>query len=186
MSTRLLALNVLVGLLGWLLAAGLVREVLVAHPLPPVPSVGAVKARPAAAPAPTPPMPEASYGVIVARNLFSPGRSEAPSGPGSGAVPLPILHGVVVDGSNRRAYLEDPVAKRTFGYTIGDSVGGGRVQSISDDRVVIARPDGPLEVLLQDPAKPKPLAAPVGAPGSTPSSAASSPRRPGGPEGSPR
>jgi hypothetical protein len=78
------------------------------------------------------------------------------------AGPKPLLHGVVMDGPTSRAYLEDPTVKRTFGYAVGDTVGGGRVQSISEDRVVIARPDGLVEVLLQDPAKPK-LAVPAAA-----------------------
>jgi hypothetical protein len=71
-----------------------------------------------------------------------------------------------MNGGKSRAFLEDPVAKRTFGYSVGDPVAGGRVQSISADRVIIARPDGLLEVLLQDPAKPRPApTAPGAAPG---------------------
>jgi len=64
-----------------------------------------------------------------------------------------------MDGPKSRAYLEDPVLKRTFGYVVGDSVGGGRVDSIAVDRVVIGRGDGLLEVLLHDPSKPKPAPA---------------------------
>jgi hypothetical protein len=95
--------------------------------------------------------------VIAARNLFSASRSEttaviaaAPAGP------KPVLHGVLVDGDKSRAYLEDPVAKRVFGYTIGDTVGGGRLEQITDGGVVIRRADGPIEVIIQDPTKPKP------------------------------
>ena len=84
--------------------------------------------------------------------------------------PKPFLHGVVMNGGKSRAFLEDPVAKRTFGYSVGDTVAGGRVQSISADRVIIARPDGLLEVLLQDPAKPRP--APTTAPGAVPAAGA--------------
>jgi hypothetical protein len=55
---------------------------------------------------------------------------------------------------------------------MGDTVVGGRLQSISADRVVIARPEGLVEVLLQDPAKPRPAtAASVGAPAATPAPA---------------
>src|SRR4029450_9465459 len=68
----------------------------------------------------------------------------------------PLLHGVVMDGQRSRAYLEDPNVKRIYGYAVGDAVAGGRVQSINGDRVIIARPDGRMEVLLQDPDKPKP------------------------------
>ncbi|HEU5217949.1 MAG TPA: hypothetical protein VFU23_04780, partial [Gemmatimonadales bacterium] len=73
----------------------------------------------------------------------------------------------VIDGEKSRAYLEDPVAKRVFGYAVGDPIGGGRLQEISPDRVVIARPEGTVEVLLQDPSKPKPPA-PAGSPGVSP------------------
>lgn len=156
MPRRLLLLNIGLGLLGCLFAATLTRELLAAHPLPapPAPRGGRpapvqASASPASAPAP------ASYGVIAAKNLFSPSRSEAPVGPVTAVGPKPLLHGVVVDGPKSRAFLEDPVVKRTFGYAVGDTIGGGRVESISADRVVIARPDGLVEVLLQDPAKPK-------------------------------
>jgi hypothetical protein len=155
MSGRVRYLNIALGLMGCLLAAGLVRELLAAHPLPPPPPPRA--ARPIAAPAPavTPTVPTAAYGVIVAKNLFSPSRSEAPAGPVVAAGPKPVLHGVVMDGPKSRAYLEDPVAKRTFGYLVGDTIGGGRVESIAADRVVIGRGDGLVEVLLHDPSKPR-------------------------------
>ncbi len=167
MSRRFLALNVLLGLLGGLCAAGLIRELLTPLPLPPPPTP-----RAAAAPAAPNPAPMAvsagGYGTIASRNLFNPSRSEAPAGPVVAAGPKPLLHGVVMDGATSRAYLEDPTVKRTFGYAVGDTVGGGRVQSISQDRVVIARPDGLVEVLLQDPAKPKPAVPAAAAATTTP------------------
>ena len=170
MSRRVLALNVLLGLLGVLCAAGFIRELLTPLPLPPPPPRAA--AAPAVAgPAPTPAASAGGYGVVASRNLFSPSRSEAPAGPVVAAGPKPFLHGVVMDGPKGRAYLEDPTVKRTFGYAVGDAVSGGRVQSISQDRVVIARPDGLVEVLLQDPAKPK-LATPAAAAAMTPPPAA--------------
>lgn len=166
MSRRLLALNVLVGLLGCLFAAGLVRELLTPVPLPPPSPPRAAQPARVATQAPAPPVVAASYAVVASRNLFSPSRSEGAAGPAVTAGPRPFLHGVVMDGAKSRAFLEDPVAKRTFGYSVGDTVAGGRVQSISGDRVIIARPDGLLEILLQDPAKPRPVtAAPVAAPG---------------------
>ena len=58
-----------------------------------------------------------------------------------------------MDGPKSRAYLEDPLLKRTFGYAVGDTVGGGRVESIAADRVVIGRGEGLLEVLLHDPSR---------------------------------
>ena len=75
----------------------------------------------------------------------------------------PILHGVVIQGGTSRAFLEDPTAKRVSGYSVGDAIGGGKIQKIADDRVLIARPEGMVEVLLQDPSKPRP--APAAGPG---------------------
>jgi hypothetical protein len=71
------------------------------------------------------------------------------------AGPKPLLYGVVVDGPRSRAYLEDPAVKGVFSYRPGDELGGGRIATIRPDRVVISRPDGALELLLQDPAKPR-------------------------------
>ena len=162
MSRRFLALNVLLGLLGALCAAGLIRELLTPLPLPPPPTPRAAAPAAVSVPAPTPAASAGGYGVVASRNLFSPSRSEAPASPVIASGPKPLLHGVVMDGLKSRAYLEDPTVKRTFGYAVGDAVSGGHVQSISQDRVVIARPDGLVEVLLQDPAKPK-LAVPAAA-----------------------
>jgi hypothetical protein len=155
-ARRLVLLNIVLGLLGCLFAAALARELLTAHPLPVPPAPrGARRATVPASGSPASPQAAASYGVIAAKNLFSPSRSEAPAGPVAAVGPKPLLHGVVVDGPKSRAFLEDPVVKRTFGYAVGDTIGGGRVESISADRVVIGRTDGLVEVLLQDPAKPK-------------------------------
>jgi len=161
-SRRFLVLNVLLGLLGALCAAGLIRELLTPLPLPPPPTPRVMAPAAGSVPPPTPAASAGGYGVVASRNLFSQSRSEAPAGPVVAAGPKPFLHGVVMDGPRSRAYLEDPTVKRTFGYAVGDTVSGGRVQSISEDRVVIARPDGLVEVLLQDPAKPK-LAVPAAA-----------------------
>jgi hypothetical protein len=149
-------LNILLGALSCLFAVVLIREVLVVHPLPPPPVL-----RPTPPPSPLAPTiaPEGvvAYGVIVAKNLFSPSRSEMMAD-AVVAGPTPVLHGVVMNGEKSRAYLEDPVTKRITGYAIGDSIGGGRLQAIRSDRVLIGRPQGTVEVLLQDPSKPKPAA----------------------------
>jgi hypothetical protein len=72
----------------------------------------------------------------------------------------------MLDGPKSRAYLEEPPARRVFGYAVGDTIAGGRLDSIGPDRVVITRPEGPVEVLLHDPSKPKPVApAAAGPPG---------------------
>jgi hypothetical protein len=68
---------------------------------------------------------------------------------------------VVVDGKASRAYLEDPSTKRVFGYQVGDSVAGGKLEEIADDRIQISRSDGQMEVMLRDPTKPRPPAAPA-------------------------
>lgn len=177
MSRRLLVVNGVIGLLACLLVAALIREMLSPRPLPPPVAPRPAPAMEAPAAAPAGPV-AAGYGVIADKNLFSPSRSEASAGPEVPNGPRPLLHGVVMNGGMSRAYLEDPVVKRPFGYAIGDTVAGGRVQSISADRVVIAGPDGLVEVLLQDPAKPRA--------GSPPSSGARAPAPPAAPESSTR
>ena len=160
MSRRLLIVNVLVGALGCLFAAGLVRELSTGHPLPPVPAPRTSRSAPEAdGAAAGQPVPLVTYHTIATKNLFNPGRSEvtvatvaAPPGP------KPVLHGVMLDGPKSRAYLEELPAKRVFGYAVGDTIAGGRLDSIGPDRVVITRPEGPVEVLLHDPSKPKPVA----------------------------
>lgn len=155
--------------------AGLVREVVEGRSLP--------LAHEAPEPRPRPPaeIPDAArapggapagvgeYAVIGARNLFAASRGEAAVvAPAMDGGLKSILHGVVIDGERSRAYLDDPVAKRVFGYAVGDAVAGGRLEKILDDRVVIRRSEGVVEVLLQDPAKPQEdEAAPVAAPTKT-------------------
>jgi Type II secretion system protein C len=153
MPRRLIVLNVVLGLASLAFTVGIVRALLVKHPIPPPPTVRTVapaSPRPAAAPAPENPEGDA----IIAQNLFNPARSEKATV--AVAVVKPILHGIVIEGTKSRAFLEDPTMKRVGGYSVGDTVSGGTLQKIADDRVVIARPEGLVEVLLQDPSKPKP------------------------------
>ena len=96
----------------FLLAAELARDLVTPRPLPRVPAperanhvVTAAVVRSAA------PLPTIDYGVIVAKNLFSPDRSEATTIVRAAAEPKPLLYGVVVDGPRSRAYLEDPAVK---------------------------------------------------------------------------
>jgi len=159
MSRRLVILNVLVGTLGCLFAAGLIRELGSSRALPPMPAARAGQSVPEAGTQPAgQPAAMGTYGTIATKNLFNPGRSEATVASAAAPVSKPVLHGVMLDGDRSRAYLEEPPAKRVFGYAVGDAVAGGRLDSIRPDRVVIARPEGPVEVLLNDPAKPKPVA----------------------------
>ena len=161
MSRRLLVINVALGIVSVVLAVGIFRTLLAKRPLPPPPPPRAVSAPAPAAAArdvEAANVGPGAYGVIAAQTLFNPSRSEtaavaavAPAAP----VAKPILFGVVVDGAKSRAFLEDPAFKRVAGYSVGDTVGGGTIQKIADDRVVIVRPEGPVEILLQDPSKPR-------------------------------
>ncbi len=175
MSAPLRMLNIALALVGCLLAAALTRELVAAHPLPSPPLPRATRAA-ATAPPPSASAPPstAGYGVIATKNLFSASRSETAAGPVAAAGPKPVLHGVVLDGPKSRAYLEDPLVKRTFGYAVGDTLGGGRVESIAADRVVIGRGDGSVEVLLRDPSKPRPTPPAPGPAGGAPAGAAPS------------
>jgi hypothetical protein len=155
-SRRLLVINVALGIVSVVLAVVIFRTLLAKRPLPPPSASKAVSA-----PAPAPAAPAAdvgpdAYGVIAARNLFNPNRSETAAVATAPATKPPILYGIVMNGSKSRAFLEDPAFKRVAGYSVGDTVGGGTIQKIADDRVVIVRPEGGLlEVLLQDPSKPR-------------------------------
>ncbi len=170
MSRSLLALNVLSISIAAVLCVSLV-QVLWSRPQLPTPRA------PSAAPSRVAQDAEfatdrsslTSYLVVATKSLFSPTRSESESPLGQFAAgPKPVLHGVVIGGANRRAYLEDPVSKRVVSYAVGDATPGGRLDRIEEDRVVIIGSGGALEVLLQDPNKPKAAAA---TPGSPPSSA---------------
>jgi hypothetical protein len=170
------------------LGVSLAKDLTRSRPLPESPAP-----RRAAAPAPPEEKPAAAvedklqaYNVIVARHLFNPSRSEggvASAAPAAPLPPKPLLLGVVVDGPKSRAYLEEASTKRVFGYKIGDQVSGGRLEQITDEKVVIVRPDGTMDVMLHDPAKPKPAPAPAqpGAPGAQPGAQAGAPPVPGQP-----
>ena len=184
MSKKILALNVVLAGVAVFLAIWLVRDLAATRPLP---SPVARKAGGVAAPENTAAENAAqdrltAYNVIVAKYLFSPSRTEGAPEVAKPVVPLPpkpILLGVVVDGPSSRAYLEDPSTKRVFGYQVGDSVAGGKLEKIADDRIQISRSDGVLDVLLRDPTKPRPpapvQAAPPGAPGAPPPARVDSP-----------
>jgi hypothetical protein len=158
MSRRLLLINMVLGFLCVAFAVGIVRSLFVTRPLP-----AAAPARIAVAPAPAVNSAPGAvglemYAAITAQNLFNPGRSEAARVAAVAGV-KPVLHGIVIEGAKSRAFLEDPSIKRVAGYSVGDPVAGGKLEKIADDRVVISRPEGLVEVLLQDPAKPRPAPA---------------------------
>src|SRR5215467_10987871 len=170
LSKRFVLLNVVLAAVAVFLGVLLVRDYMHKIPLPAPPaSRRAQPASPDELAAPTAADEKlTTYNVIVAKHLFNPSRSEGgppPAAPAPPPPPKPTLLGVVVDGQTSRAYLEDAVTKRVLGYRIGDSISGGRLDKITDDKVVIVRPDGAVDVLLRDPSKPKPPTPPAGAPG---------------------
>jgi hypothetical protein len=172
-SRRLLLLNALLGAASLACAGFVVWELMApwpaapARPRPPAPAAAPAQAsdEPARPPA-------AAYNVIAARNLFSSTRTETAPSLVAGALTAakPNLHGIVLRDQTSIAYLEDPMTKRVAGYRVGDAIAGGTVQTISADRVIIARPDGAMDVRLRDPSKPRPAppaVQPAGAPPGT-------------------
>src|SRR3989441_668784 len=166
MPRRLLAVNVVLASVS-LLCAGFIVKQLTGSRAPAV-SRARPPATTPAAPTPnadSPRLPAQAYSVIATRNLFSPTRTEMPGAGLAGGPPInivkPNLHGVVLRDGAPIAYLEDPLTKRIAGYRIGDQIAGGTVQTISADAVVIARPDGAVDVRLRDPSKPRPPAPPA-------------------------
>src|SRR5215813_11666873 len=161
LSKRFVLLNVFLAAVAVFLGVLLVRDYMRKIPLPAPPA--ARRTQPASPEEPAAPTVAdeklTTYNVIVAKHLFNPSRSEGgppPAAPAPPPPPKPTLLGVVVDGSTSRAYLEDAVTKRVLSYKVGDSVSGGRLDKITDDKVVIVRPDGAVDVMLRDPSKPKP------------------------------
>jgi hypothetical protein len=174
-SKRAFTLNVVLGAIAVGFAAYVAWEV-----FRPAPSGGLQTRSRSGAPAPVAtvpgrpaPEPAGSWSVIASRNPFSPSRSEAPlTAVQAGAalnVPKPNLYGVVLKDGAPFAYIEDPVTKRVAAYRIGDAVAGGTVQKIARDGIVLARPEGVIDVRLHDPGKPRPAApAPAASTGSSP------------------
>src|SRR5213593_518071 len=164
MPRRLLAVNVVLAGVSLLCVSLIVKQLIGSRPAAPSrsrPPAAALAAPPSAAGSPR--LPAQAYSVIATRNLFSPTRSETPGAGMAGGPAInivkPSLHGVVLRDGAPIAYLEDPLTKRIAGYRIGDPIGGGTVQTISADAVVIARPEGAVDVRLRDPSKPRPAAA---------------------------
>jgi len=163
MPRRILVLNAVLAIVIVAFAVGIVRTLMVKPPMPaPTAPRAALAPQPSVTAEAGDPGPEA-YAVIAAQNPFNPARSE--TAVAAVSVAKPILHGIVIHGATSRAFLEDPTVKRVAGYSVGDAVGGGKIEKIADDRVVIARPEGLLEVLLQDPSKPRPAPVVAAVPG---------------------
>jgi hypothetical protein len=160
MPRRLLFINVVLAAVSVLSLVLIVKQLLTARPAVAPRGRPAVGSSVEPAPARDSRLSPQAYNVVASRNLFSPTRSET-AGPGTvGSAPVlvvkPALHGVVLREGSPIAYLEDPLTKRIAGYRVGDPIAGGTVQTISADAVVIARPDGMVDVRLRDPSKPRP------------------------------
>lgn len=174
MPRPLLALNVLLAGVSLVCVAFIVQQLAFSSPAAPPGRPRPPDAPGGAPPAPraAPRLPATAYTVVAARNVFSPTRTEATAAAPGGGPALAVvrlnLHGVVLRDTNPIAYLEDPLTKRVAGYRVGDQIAGGTLKTIAADRVVIARPEGTVDVRLRDPLKPRPAspapAAPV-APG---------------------
>jgi hypothetical protein len=166
MPRRLVALNLALAAVSAVLMVYIARQLVTPTPLP-VGGRRAVAAQPVTPGVETPRAPAGAYTVVAARNLFSPTRTEGPASMSTAAaMPLvrPNLFGVVMREGGSVAYLEDPVTKRVVGYRVGDTIIGGKVQTIKADSVVIERPEGPVDVRLRDPSKPRVVQTP-GQPG---------------------
>ncbi len=169
MPKKLLIINALLLVIAGGSAAFIARQFMAPLAMP-------LAARTRSAPPVTAPGEEAprsqpgAYASVAARNLFSPTRTETPpTAAAATAAPAvkPNLFGIVLRDGAPIAYLEDPATKRVAGYRVGDAMAGGTVQTISADSVVIARPDGNMDVRLRDPGKPRsaPQPATAGLPG---------------------
>ena len=172
MSKRLLSLNIVLAAISLACLVYIVRAAILT-PIAPSPRPRAIA--PATSPPPRPGAvsrpPSQGYSVVATRNLFSSTRTEATSAAavvGVSAFQKPSLYGVVLRDGAPLAYLEDPVTRRVAGYRLGDSIAGGTVQTIAADRVVIVRPDGKVDVLLHDPARPRATTAPPRPPATRP------------------
>ena len=173
MPRKLLLINALLIAIAAGSVVFIVRQFMAPMPMP-LAGKGRLASNEAGRPADAPRPPASAYGVVAAKNLFSPSRTEAPVNPAAAAaanLPKPNLFGVVLREGAPIAYLEDPASKRVSGYRIGDAVAGGTVQAINADSVSIQRPDGKMDVRLRDPGKPRPAAQPAtvsGMPGAQP------------------
>jgi hypothetical protein len=152
-------LNALLVAASFALAAALVSVLVSPRHLPVwaprTPSTGA-SARGVAA---VPPVGDASfetYGIVLDRPLFNPTRSSAKAvaiPAGAPPPPLPVLHGVLLDGARSLAYLEDVGTRRILSYEVGDEIAGGQVESIAKDRVRIRRAGESVRIMLNHPGR---------------------------------
>ena len=163
-SRRLLVLNVVLGIVSVALAVGIVRTLIVKRPLPPPAPPRAAAAPPAAAASARRGSGPGAYTVIAARNLFNPRPQRDGDGRGGSRQQAhPPRRG---DQTAPRAGPSSRIPRSSAcpATPWATRLAVARIQKITDDRVVIARPEGLLEVLLQDPSKPRPTPASSAAP----------------------
>jgi Type II secretion system protein C len=173
MPRKLLIINVLLLLIAGASLAFIARQLMTPTPMPMPARTRPTNPTPPARGEEAGPGLGGAYTSVAARNLFSPTRTEAPPTTTTAATSpavKPNLFGIILRDGAPVAYLEDPTTKRVAGYRVGDTMAGGTVQTISADSVVIARPDGNMDVRLRDPGKPRaaPVAAAPGAPAAQP------------------
>ena len=132
----MLTFNGLLAAISTLLVVYIVRELVTPFGKPPPVQPAAVAAMVPDSPSrPTAVVSQARNTLIVARNLFSPDRSDSPGGgaatagaPATARV-KPQLFGVVL-GQIATAYLEDPITKHVGGYRVGEVVAGASIRAI--------------------------------------------------------
>lgn len=105
------------------------------------------------------------YVVVADQNLFHPERKIPPEKKEEAALPKPdfILFGTLITPNLKMAYLEDkkaPVStpgrgKRQVALKKGESLSGYTVKEIMANKVIMARGEETLTVLLEDPKAPK-------------------------------
>ena len=117
-------------------------------------------APPAAPQAATMPPPEAfalpplqSYSAVTERPLFSPGRKPAPpelsSQPATNVSEF-VLSGIVITDNEKVALIADAHAGSLARYREGQIVGGWKLTSIEQDRIVLERGATRQEIKLTD------------------------------------
>ena len=144
MTRRLIVFNTILGILCLALGLGTGRALLLRRPLPEPTGWRASSASSPSALSGPGQTSGAEHGAIIAKNVFNPSRSEA-----GGVTPVaarPYLHGVVVDGTRSRAFLEEPLARRVRGYSVG---GAGRrstftISAVKPSRTALAPTGGGL------------------------------------------
>ena len=177
MKYILQSLNVLNGLLG-IVAAAMVYYIAVPFlnpdirvPLPAVKETIAESYKSSASPQN---ISQADYAVIGDQNLFHPERIVPPEKKEEKAIPKPdvILYGTLITDQLRVAFVEDKKAPRTtpgrgkrqMTLHKGDNLSGYILRDIETNRIVLAKGEETIIVLLEDGEKRKATETPISQP----------------------